>query len=222
MLIRRYKRFLADIRLHDEDAPVTIHCPNTGAMTRCAEPGWAIWYSTSDNPRRKYRHTLELVRDDEGQLIAVNSARANAVVAEALAEGLLPSISTGDTPVRREVAIPGERGRFDLVAGDVYVEVKAVTLNLAGTGAFPDSVSVRATRHVNALARLARSGRRTALVFCVLHTGIRTVRPAHEVDPAYARTLRLAAASGLDLVALRCRISPLGIRAIDTLPVRLA
>ena len=199
-----------------------MHCANTGAMLGCADPGSPVWYSTSANPRRKYAHTLELVRDTEADLIAVNTARANGLVAEALESGLLPGFRAG-LPIRREVAIPGEsvRGRFDLLAGETYIEVKTVTLKAADSGAFPDAVSGRATRHADALAELARSGRSTALVFCVLHTGIQAVRPADEIDPAYGDALRRAAAAGVTVLALRCDISLKGIVPADMLPVNL-
>ncbi len=216
-LIRRYKRFLADVEMRDGER-ITVHCANTGAMTGCAAPGSAAWLSTAANPRRKYRYTLELVQSPDGELIAVNTARANGIVAEALAEGLLPGFKQCD-PVRREVPIPGEsRGRFDLLAGDTYIEVKTVTLKLPDTGAFPDAVSARATRHVDALARLARSGRSAALVFCVLHAGIRAVRPADEIDPAYGIALRRAINAGVRVIALGCRIDIDGIAAVGVLP----
>ena len=199
-----------------------MHCANTGAMLGCAEPGSPVWYSTAASPRRKYAHTLELVRDSEADLIAVNTARANGLVAEALDRGLLPGFPAG-LPIRREVAIPAEwgRGRFDLLAGETYIEVKTVTLKTEDSGAFPDAVSVRATRHADALAEMAGSGWSTALVFCVLHTGIQVVRPADEIDPAYGEALRRAAAAGVAVLALRCDISLAGIVPVDVLPVNL-
>lgn len=233
VLLRRYKRFLADIAIAGVHGMrrVTIHCANTGAMTGCAEPGSAVWYSTSANPRRKYPHTLELVRSARGHLIGVNTARANGLVAEAVAAGLLPDVAPAGPPARRlqrEVpiaeALPGERGRFDLRVDDTFVEVKTVTLRIAGSaaeGAFPDAVSARATRHVEALAAAARAGRGAALVFCVLHAGIRSVRPADEIDPAYGAALRAAAASGVRLRALACHLSPRGIAPRGPLPVNL-
>ena len=218
MLIRRYKRFLADVRTAAGEA-TTIHCPNTGAMLGCSDPGSAIWYSTSANPHRKYPHSLELVRGAEGHLIVVNTVRANGVVAEAVAAGLL-GLPT-DAEVRREVAIPNAIGRFDLAVGEVLVEVKSVTLKLADSGAFPDAVSERASRHVGELAKLARQGRRTMLVFCVLHAGIDAVRPADEVDPVFGTTLRRAAAEGVEVFALRCAISPRRLVPVGLLPVEL-
>ena len=237
ILLRRYKRFLADIETGSgaRRRRMTVHCANTGAMTGCAEPGSAVWCSTSKNPRRKYAHTLELVRDSAGDLICVNTTRANGLVAEAIAAGLLhglpapPPAGSGRTFLQREVgiaeAVAGERGRFDLRVGNVFVEVKTVTLKVvggvAGEGAFPDAVSVRAVRHVAALAAAARAGRSAALVFCVLHAGIRYVRPADEIDPEYGTALRTAAANGVRVYALACRISPHGIAPRGPMPVEL-
>ena len=219
VLLRRYKRFLADIETADGER-TTIHCPNTGAMTGCADPGSAIWYSTSDDPRRKYRHGWELVRSGGGHLVAIHSARANALVAEAVAAGRLPGFASGAT-TRREVKIPGESGRFDLLADGTLVEVKAVTLKLPDSGAFPDAVSARASRHATALAELARTGRHAAIVFCVLHNGIDAVRPADEIDPAFGAALRGAAAAGVRVLALRCRVAAKGIFPAGPLPVYL-
>ena len=210
ILIRRYKRFLADIT--DQDGAFrTIHCANTGAMTGCAEPGSRVWYTTSADPRRKYPNTLEYVEDGDGDLICVNTMRANALVAEALEEGRLEGFSKAAS-VRREAAVPDEGGRFDFLVQDhaeqTFIEVKSVTLKLApGIGAFPDAVSERATRHANALARLARQGHRTMLLFCVLHAGIHSVAPADHIDPAYGQALRHALDAGVAVRAVRVRMS---------------
>ena len=217
LLVRRYKRFLADVET-SKGCEMTIHCANTGAMTGCADPGSRVWYSTSPNVHRKYRHSLEIVEDADGHLIGVNTARANGLVVEALSGGILPGFA-GTSPIRREVAIPGESGRFDLLVDDVFVEVKSVTLRLADSGAFPDAVSVRATRHVDALARLARSRIGAALVFCVLHNGIDRVRPADEIDPDYGRALRRAVDVGVRVLALRCSVTVYGIAPAGLLPV---
>lgn len=167
-LIRRYKRFLADVETAAGET-LTLHCPNTGAMTGCADPGSVAWYSTSTNERRKYPHTLEVVEDRDGHFIGINSARANELVAEALEADLLPGFPK-NARVQREVVIPGQPGRLDLLVDDIYVEVKSVTLKLADSGAFPDAVSVRAARHLDTLSRLARKGGGAALVFCVLRS----------------------------------------------------
>ena len=128
-LLRRYKRFLADLELPDGEV-LTVHCPNTGAMTGCADPGSEAWYSLSDNPKRKYPHTLEVVCSALGR-VGVNTGRANALVAEAVEQGKTTQLS-GYTTVKREVASPDKAGRFDLKlmdgsGTDVFVEVKSMT-----------------------------------------------------------------------------------------------
>jgi len=209
-LLRRYKRFLADVRI-DEAPPFTVHCPNTGAMTGCAEPGSRAWISTSDNPKRKYPHTLELVETDKG-LVSVNTGRANALVGEALSGGVfaeLDAVAKGKATLRAEAKIPEGDGRFDFkMKGkddlcDTYVEVKSVTLHLGGgEGAFPDAVSARALKHLLALQKRVESGDRAVLVFCVQHLGIERVRAAHEIDPHYAQTLDAARAAGVEVFVM--------------------
>ena len=222
-LLKRYKRFLADIRAADGEI-LTIHCPNTGAMTGCADPGSEVWYSRSDNPHRKYAHTLEVVCTDAGR-VGVNTGRANALVAEALEEARLTGFGRY-AEIRREAAIPGESGRFDFclrVGAEVcWVEVKSMTLcHPGGRGAFPDAVSQRAQRHLTALRDRRRAGDRAVLIFCVQHTGIRYATAAEEIDPDYVQALRLAVDSGVEVLAFGCRIEPDEIILADPLPVRL-
>ena len=218
VLIRRYKRFLADVRA-DDGREFTIHCPNTGAMTGCAEPGTRIWFSRSTNKKRKYAHTWEIGSDTDGDLIVIHSARANALVRETIDSARLEPFE-GVTDLRAEVALDREAkhgaSRFDFVGrrGDrtFVVEVKSVTLKVRGGGAFPDAVSTRARRHVDALAALTEQGYAAMLCFAVLHTGIDRVRPAVEVDPDYASALGHAIRRGVEVVALRFDVSPRGVR----------
>lgn len=206
-LVRRYKRFLADVET--SGGVVTVHCPNTGAMTGCADPGLEVWLSTSDNPRRKYRHTLEVVCTPAGR-VGINSARANDLVAEALAAGRIAELDDAGE-VRREARIPGDGGRFDFLlsgpAGACWVEVKSMTLWLGqGRGAFPDAVSARAVRHLAALVARRRAGERAVLLFCVQHTGIEVATPADEIHPAYGDALRAAADEGVEVLAYGCDV----------------
>ncbi|HTO57294.1 MAG TPA: DNA/RNA nuclease SfsA [Pseudomonadales bacterium] len=223
-LLRRYKRFLADIVTADGES-TTIHCPNPGAMTGCDVVGSRIWYSTSSNATRKYRHSLELVETEAGHCVGVNPSRANAVVGEALAAGRLEAFS--GAAVRRETPIPDATGRFDFHAcdcggRDCYIEVKSVTLlRDDGIGAFPDAKSMRATRHVAALQRSCESGARAVLIFCVQHNGIECVVPADDIDPQYGAAVRRAHAAGVEVMAYRARVSPQRIELGETLPVRL-
>ena len=202
-LLRRYKRFLADVELADGTV-VTMHCPNTGAMTGCADPGSEVWYSTSPNPKRKYPHTLEVVVTPAGR-VGVNTGRANTLVQDAVS-----LISPQASVSRTEVKIPDERGRFDLLletpCGPLFVEIKNVTLlGEAGLGSFPDAVSERARKHVNALARCVARGAQAALVFCVQHTGIERVTTADAIDPAYGAAVRAAVDAGVQVLAGCCR-----------------
>lgn len=222
-LVRRYKRFLADVET--PDGVLTVHCPNTGAMTGCTEPGLEVWFSTSDNPRRKYRHTLEVVCTPAGR-VGINSARANDLVAEALADGIIAELGE-PAGVRREARIPGAgRGRFDFLltgeGGACWIEVKSLTLWLGdGLGAFPDAVSERAVRHVEALVERRRAGDRAVLLFCVQHTGVEVATPADDVHPAYGAALRSAAAEGVEVLAYSCGIERDAVVLSGRLPVRL-
>lgn len=221
-LVRRYKRFLADVILAD-GTELTVHCPNTGAMTGCAEPGSRVWLLDSGNPKRKYRHTWELVETVDGELACVHSARANALFAEALAEGRVPGLMQV-ADIRREVAYGGEGSRADFQLQSegrtCTVEVKSVTLHPGdGLGVFPDAVSQRAARHLRELVAECEAGRRGILVFVAQHTGVRRVAPADSIDPHYAETLREALAAGVEMVALGCSISPAEIAISRALPV---
>ncbi|MXX30428.1 MAG: DNA/RNA nuclease SfsA [Gammaproteobacteria bacterium] len=211
-LVRRHKRFLADVTLPDGSL-LRAHCPNTGAMTGCSEPGSRVWLMDSGNERRKYRHTLELVASGE-HLVCVNTARANQVVAAAIEDGLIPPLA-GYASWRREPAIPGGKGRFDLklwdpAKGECYVELKSLTLGLAdGYGAFPDAPSVRALKHVEELRR-ARSELqcRAVLIFCVMHSGVRIATTADAIQPAYGEQVQQAIAEGVEVYAWRCLPTP--------------
>ena len=224
-LLRRYRRFLADVQFSN-GREVTVHCPNTGAMTGCAEPGSRVWLTTSDNPRRKYCHGWELVETAAGELACIHSARANALVREAVERGLLPPFR-GMRCVQNEVRYPAG-GRADLLleggqgtaGSSCLVEVKSVTLCLKdGLGIFPDAPSERARRHLRSLQQVRAAGRRAALVFCVQHNGIRRVAPADEIDPAYGAALREALAAGVEIIACRARVGPQEINVEKVLPV---
>ena len=211
-LSRRYKRFLADVTLQSGEE-ACVHCPNTGAMTGCQASDATVWLSYHDNPRRKLPWTWELVQI-EGDLVCIHSARANQVVEEALASGLLSTLARDRANVRREVAL-GDASRADFFIAEgrgLYLEVKAVTLHLGGgQGAFPDAVSQRATKHLVELQRAIAQGYRAALVFCVLHEGITDVSPAASIDPVYAAELGQAMRAGLEVFSLFNDISTEGI-----------
>ena len=204
-MLRRYKRFLVDIRLTNGKRD-TIHCANTGAMSACVYPGLPVYYSISDNPKRKLRGSLELVQTPDHHLVCVNTNRANQIVKEALTARMIDELRDGD--FRSEVKIPDESGRFDFGNGDVFVEVKNVTYLRGGMGVFPDAKSARATKHVNALQRCVHRGERGVLLFCVPHTGIERVAIADDIDPTYDAAVRDAISAGVEVLAYRCEVTP--------------
>jgi len=221
-LVRRYKRFFADVELAGGDVVVS-HCPNPGSMRSCAEDRAPVWLSESDRPGRKLRFTWELARVG-GAMVCVNTGRANQLVAEALAAGALPELR-GWGRVRREVRY-GARSRVDFLLERgrrlCYLEVKSVTLDLGGRVAgFPDSVTERGRRHLEELMGVAAGGDRAVLLFAVNRTGARAVRPADDIDPRYGEALRRAAAAGVEILAYRSRITPRSIALTSPVPVEL-
>jgi len=231
-LIRRYKRFLADISLPNGQE-ITIHCPNTGSMLGCAKPNAQIWYSQSDNSARKYPATWELSEID-GHLIGINTHRANQLVLEGIENGTIAEL-TGFTHIRREVVFGQERSRIDLLlassanadrcnvnATDCYVEVKSVTLATSeGVGYFPDAITTRGQKHLRELMAVCADGQRGVLCFCVQHTGVTVVKPAAHIDADYADLLRKAHSQGVELLAYSANICPNEITLAKKIPVLL-
>lgn len=220
-LLRRYKRFLADFELAD-GSRITVHCPNTGSMRGCQPEGGRVWYSTSDNPKRKYAHTWEQVETPAGHRIGVHTGRANTLVAEALAAGRIPELAAWPQ-VRSEVKVGPNRVDFVLEGGGLaacHLEVKSVTLGEAGgLGLFPDAPSERARRHLAALAERARGGEPAALLYCVQHTGIEQVAPADAIDAAYGEALRAAMAAGVQVLAWRAELDATRAELCVPIPV---
>lgn len=223
VLLRRYKRFLADVLL-DDGRQLTVHCPNTGSMKGCAEPGSRVWVRLEHKAGRKLPGSWELVESPSGGLACIHSARANTVIAAALALDLITPLA-GYASVRPEVRLPGGDSRFDFLLtgpGECVVEVKSVTMAVGeGVGAFPDAVSLRGQKHLRELTGLAAQGRRACLLFCVMHAGIRRVRPADEIDPRYGRLLREAATTGVEVIAWSVIPTPEGLEVAGQLPVDL-
>ena len=220
-LIRRYKRFLADIQL--PAGVITAACPNTGSLMGCCEPGSRVWLSESDRATRKYRHTWELV--EVGRVIVgINTGLPNALVAEAIGDGTIAELG-GYAGIRREVAYGTESSRVDFVLESpgrepCYVEVKNVTAAAnRGVALFPDCVSARGSRHLRELVRLRQQGLRTVQLYCVQRGDVNEVRPADGIDHEYGRTLREAIAAGVEVLAYRAKVTPGEIRLVDRIPV---
>ena len=221
-LVTRYKRFFADIET--ADGPLTIHCPNTGSMLNCLNPGGRVWFSRNDDPKRKLKGTWELGETPHGRLACLNTGRANGLVEEALRAGVIGELA-GFTELKREVRYGEENSRadfhLDYPGESVFVEVKSVTLGFAGSpvAAFPDAVTTRGAKHLRELAALARQGMRAVLLYCVNLSGIAAVRVAEEIDPAYAAALREAKAAGIEVLAYGVDITPEEVRLLRRLDV---
>lgn len=223
-LLRRYKRFLADVRF-DDGRELTVFCPNTGSMRACLFPGSPVWLSESDRSGRKYRHTWEIAEDSDGHRIGINTGRANGLVREALEKGLIGEL--GDyRDIRAEQPFGREGSRVDFLLRDggppCYLEVKNVTLHEGGgAGFFPDARTSRGQKHLRELVHVLDNGCRAVLVFCVQHSAIRSVAPADHVDPEYGELLRGAVEAGVEVFALAARPEPSGYALETRLPVRL-
>lgn len=221
-LERRYQRFLADVTLQD-GRRVTAHCPNTGSMLGCDRPGSRVWLSRSDNPRRKYAWTWELVEASPGTLVGIHTGRSNALVREALDRGRVPELGELIS-LRPEVRYGREGSRVDFVAecagGRWYLEVKNVTAAVeSGIALFPDAVSVRASRHLRELMAVVAEGHRAAVLFCAQRADVRQVQPADHIDPAYGAALRAAMACGVTAIGLGASVATEGIELTRRLPV---
>ncbi|MFT4613059.1 MAG: sugar fermentation stimulation protein A [Bacteroidia bacterium] len=222
-LLRRYKRFLADIELPGGEQ-ITAHCPNTGAMTGCAEPGSPVWLSISDSKTRKYPHTWELVDTSTG-MACIHAARANKIVHEAFTSCVVsgfdeyPQIATEvkyGKNSRVDLLLSGDRGR-------VFVEVKSVTLcRKDGWGLFPDAVSDRGRKHLLELAEVAKEpDTRAVMFYCALHNGVEQVAAAGDIDPRYRETLEQVMEQGVEVMAWRADVGPEGIVLTQALPFAL-
>jgi len=222
--LRRYKRFFVDVETED-GRTLTVHCANPGSMLGFDRPGARIRCSTSDDPARKLRHTLEMMR--VGRIwVGLQTTRANRVVGRVLEAGVLPELR-GYRSIQREVRVD-ERSRLDFALSrhprdgrSAYVEVKSVTLCAGSVALFPDSVTERGRRHLDTLTRLRRRGHRAALVFLVQRADCDHVAPADAIDPAYGSALRRAAEAGVELFALGARVTARSIAVERSLPVVL-
>ncbi|MDE1220140.1 DNA/RNA nuclease SfsA [Vibrio aestuarianus] len=229
VLIQRYKRFLADITM-DDGTTRTIHCANTGAMTGCADAGNRVWFSTSDNPKRKYPHSWEISETTRGDRICVNTARANQLAVEAIENGVIKEL-VGYDHLQTEVKYGQENSRIDILLKSeskpkCYIEVKSVTLldeshstaetaeYNPGQGYFPDAITTRGQKHLRELTEMAKNGSRAVLLFTVLHSGIEKVSPAHHIDANYSQLLKQAQKEGVEVLCYKAVLSENEIKLV--------
>jgi sugar fermentation stimulation protein A len=219
-LIRRYQRFLAEVRL-ENDRLVTAHCPNSGSMQGCNVPGREVMLSPTDNPKRKTRYTWELIHLPS-TWVGVNTLSANRLVAEAASGKLISELGPFDK-LLREVQLGHSRIDFCLVRGGVsfFLEVKNVTLVEDSTALFPDAPTVRGRKHLQTLMDAIDQGHRAAMFYVVQREDAQRFSPAARIDPAYAQALRRAHSAGVNIIVYGARVSPKEIYLDTPLPVVL-
>ncbi len=235
-LIKRYKRFLADVEL--EDGPkagqmVTAHCANSGSMLSVNEPGAEVWLSPARNPDRKLKYTWEMIRVGRS-LVGINTSLPNGLVAEAIEKGKIPELA-GYGSLRREVKY-GENSRIDLLLENenghgggganhekCYVEVKNVTmkrdLSKDAPAEFPDAVTTRGAKHLRELSAMVREGHRAVMFYLVQRQDAKSFAIAADIDPVYAEGLAAARKAGVEVLCYGCKLSKNEIRVESPLPL---
>jgi sugar fermentation stimulation protein A len=221
-LVRRYKRFLADVELEDGRV-VTAHCANSGRMTTCSQPGRPVYLSYHDNPRRKLKYTWQLIQMPDAW-VGVNTLVPNRLVAQTIRNGNLPDLSgyqhvipefRVNTHTRLDLKLEASQRR------DCYIEIKNCTLVEDGCAKFPDAPTVRGQKHLAVLEQLCRTGARAVIFFLVQRTDARVFSPADQVDPQYGRLLRRVVEAGVEILAYDVRIDLQRIALHQPLSVRL-
>jgi len=224
-LIKRYKRFLADVKL-DNGEEITAHCANPGSMLGLSEPGSRVWLSQNDNPKRKLKYSWELLQVDMGAgptLVGINTSLPNALVADAISSGIISELS-GYPAMRREVKY-GVNSRIDLLLEKVdlsrcYVEVKNVHLmRKLGLAEFPDSVTSRGKKHLIELSSMVAEGHRAVMVYLIQRGDGEVFSLARDIDPAYGEAFDEAMRAGVEAIAYMCELSPAGIEVTHRVPI---
>ncbi|EPX86978.1 DNA/RNA nuclease SfsA [Salipiger mucosus] len=221
VLLRRYKRFLADARL-ENGREVTAHVANPGSMLGLKDPGLRIWLEPNDDPKRKLKFAWRLVEHEDGAFTGVDTGVPNRMLRAALEAGQVAGLE-GYAAVRPEVRY-GEKSRIDFLLEsegrpDAYVEVKSVTLSRRpGLAEFPDSVTARGAKHLAELSAMARAGHRAVMLYLVQRTDCAEVTLAADLDPAYAAAFAAAREAGVEVLAFDCAISPEGVGLGGALP----
>ncbi len=202
ILVRRYKRFLADVRLGNNHL-VTAHCPNTGSMLSCSEPGWPVYISRHNNPKRRLKYTWDII-EAPNSMIGVNTGVPNKLVKTAVMDGRIPDL-TGYDRVLSEVKT-GPHTRLDLMleserTPNCYIEIKNCTLVENKRAMFPDAVTERGRKHLEELIHLVQTGSRGVIFFLIQRMDAGVFSPADHIDPEYGRVLRKAVDSGVEALA---------------------
>lgn len=219
-LIKRYKRFLADIELQNGDT-ITAHCANPGSMMGLLPENAPVWLSPNTNPKAKLPYRWEMV-EVEGTLVGINTAHPNRIVENAIADQKIAELR-GYQSMRREVKY-GVNSRIDLLLedpGSCYVEVKNVTLKRGSSAQFPDGVTARGAKHLRELSEMVADGHRAVMVFLVQRSDCEYLSLAEDIDPAYAKAMADAKAAGVEVLAYWCTLSPQEIELTAPLPLKI-
>jgi sugar fermentation stimulation protein A len=219
-LIKRYKRFLADVEL-DDGSVVVAHCTNSGTMKSCLERGAEVYLTPVDDPKRKTRYTWEMIRIN-GDWIGINTGNPNVLAFEAIKNNEIPGLS-GYANVKREVKYGDSR--FDVYAENkhekCFVEVKNVSLKAGKYALFPDAVTTRGRKHLNTLMKVKAEGMRAVMLYIVQRTDVEVFAPAKEIDPDYAATLKEAVENGVEIIVMQAKVKPEAISLTHQLPVEI-
>jgi sugar fermentation stimulation protein A len=206
-LVKRYKRFLADIILENGEE-ITAHVPNSGAMTSCIEPNCPVWVSFHDNPKRKLKYTLELTQMADA-LICTNTGVANKIAIEAIENGTIKELQ-GYKSIKPEQKY-GKNSRIDILLEKedqkCFVEIKSVSLKIDNTFAFPDAVTTRGTKHLLELEQMVKDGHRAVMLYVIQRTENANFRLANEIDEVYANTFKSVTKNGVEVLVYQSNIS---------------
>lgn len=225
ILVKRYKRFLADIKLCTTGQIVTAHTPNTGAMLGCSQPGYKVWVWDTLNPNRKYPFSWELVQNDKGIMVGINTILANSLVLEGIENGTIKELQNY-TSIKKEVRYGNENSKIDFLLRednrpDCYLEVKNVTLVENELAYFPDAKSLRGLKHLRELIENVKAGNRSVMFYCIQRNDTKSFSPARHIHPEYSEVLQEALDIGIEALAYECEVSPTSISITKSVPVVL-
>ena len=220
ILIKRYKRFLAEVKL-DDGTVVVAHCTNSGSMKSCLENGAEVYLTPENDPKRRTKFTWEMIKIN-GDWIGINTGNPNKLAFEAISAGTIPEL-TGYSVVKREVHFSDSR--FDIYAENefekCFVEVKNVTLKEGDYALFPDSVTTRGRKHLKTLIEVKAAGIRAVMLYIIQRSDVEIFAPATEIDPDYAKTLKFAVNEGVEVIAMQAKVTPDKIELLKKLPVEI-
>ena len=219
-LIKRYKRFLADVKL-DDGSVVVAHCTNSGSMKSCIEYGAEVYLTPEKDPKRSTKFTWEMIKINSNW-VGINTGNPNKLAFEAISAGTIPGLE-GYSSVKREVTFGDSR--FDVFAEKenekCFVEVKNVTLKEGKYALFPDSITTRGQKHLKTLIEVRAAGIRAVMLYIIQRSDVEVFAPAVEIDPDYSKALKVAVDSGVEVIAMQVKVTPTQIKLYRKIPVEL-